>query len=791
MGVMLRSAIARSSCVYNVPTPVSTDSWTYVDTYLGTNTATLGAHQVGDVFVAWVIRDGSSTSPVIPSGWTTIVSTGANALGYCLVWKVAATTGETCGTFTNATSLVVDHIRPRAGWTVSVGITGTSSSSSSTTATFPAVTFQNTDDTSLLLAYLGHRSPDVTVNVAPTGMVTNDYTVDATDAASSYRVAAPTSAWPQQTVALGGTASTVRTYMLEMKFVDGVPVNVPTGLTVNVVGSDITISWTDTNAGGAQHRIDVSSDNSSFAQLVIKDAGINSHTITSASPGTTYYKVRAQIGASSSAFTTSASGTVSASGWQLAAGHYETAKIAMEIIAPRAGLSTTNRYYKAYPGLEYRVPVAVLGGAWPFRYELTAAPSGMTIGETYGSTDYGIINWTNPVTSGSPHTVTVRVTDQAGTQVTVTYTLTVTTTGFIFIDAVNGSPSSYNGGTGTGTISNPFQTINDWYHGDGTWDIGSSVKYNNDYSGYFVYYKNGTYNLNATFTEDIGVRVPFVSDYKPKVHLKYPGHEPVINTNNIYWVHYSEPTGNIFHHGLTFDGTTNSNKIVQWESGQNDIVLFENTYAEQTSAGVGENSSILFTSNASVLSNYVAIIGNTFANANGRDVYLGYWTNKGVIENNTISNNNWHGIYLKINYRYWSIRNNHGTLGNTDVFVRIDTYSTAADVEICWNNYKTTTNAVLLGWEAGAVSNISDYRNTWQVAYNNSLNPASGNWDATRNVVRHNGSYTQGYRVEAGGVTITRTELLAATTGLIDTTTGLLTGADRTTYLGIRGHEVA
>ena len=56
----------------------------------------------------------------------------------------------------------------------------------------------------------------------------------------------------------------------------------------------------------------------------------------------------------------------------------------LEIIQPKAGLSTTNRFYKAYPGLEYNVRMAVIGGAYPYIYSLTTAPNGMTITPTPG-----------------------------------------------------------------------------------------------------------------------------------------------------------------------------------------------------------------------------------------------------------------------------------------------------------------------------------------------------------------------------------------------------------------------
>src|SRR5689334_21125847 len=74
----------------------------------------------------------------------------------------------------------------------------------------------------------------------------------------------------------------------------------------------------------------------------------------------------------------------------------------LQIIQPQPNLTTHSRFYKAYPGILYRVPVSVLGGAYPFTYSLTTAPSGMTIDAATG-----IISWPNPTTSGSPHSVTV------------------------------------------------------------------------------------------------------------------------------------------------------------------------------------------------------------------------------------------------------------------------------------------------------------------------------------------------------------------------------------------------
>ena len=41
----------------------------------------------------------------------------------------------------------------------------------------------------------------------------------------------------------------------------------------------------------------------------------------------------------------------------------------LEITQPQEGLTTHSRYYKAYPGIEYKVPIGVFGGLYPFAYE--------------------------------------------------------------------------------------------------------------------------------------------------------------------------------------------------------------------------------------------------------------------------------------------------------------------------------------------------------------------------------------------------------------------------------------
>lgn len=117
----------------------------------------------------------------------------------------------------------------------------------------------------------------------------------------------------------------------------------------------------------------------------------------------------------------------------------------------------TNAIHRnAYTGVAYDIPVGVHGGAFPYGFELTSAPSGMTIGENYSASDpsdsYGRITWATP-TAGN-HTITVQVTDQEGTVITSTWTLVVGTANWVFVDGSAGTG-------GDGSIGSPYDSLDD------------------------------------------------------------------------------------------------------------------------------------------------------------------------------------------------------------------------------------------------------------------------------------------------------------------------------------------
>ena len=66
---------------------------------------TLPTHQAGDLIAVWALRAANSL-PTIPSTWLAAGSRTATGIGGLLAWKIAASSSETSGTWTNAAALL-------------------------------------------------------------------------------------------------------------------------------------------------------------------------------------------------------------------------------------------------------------------------------------------------------------------------------------------------------------------------------------------------------------------------------------------------------------------------------------------------------------------------------------------------------------------------------------------------------------------------------------------------------------------------------------------------------------
>lgn len=493
-------------------------------------------------------------------------------------------------------------------------------------------------------------------------------------------------------------------------------------------------------------------------------------------------------------------------------GHWVDSNLTFSIIAPHAGLATTNRYYKQYPGIPYRVPVIAIGGAYPYIYTLTTAPAGMTIGQTFNSTDYGIINWANPI--AGTYTCTVQVQDQMLRSQTVTWTLTVTTTGFVFIDSMNGHASAANGGTGTGTLANPFKTFDDVYSGvAGHNGTNAARKADTTWANAFVYMRAGTYTTAQVNFEagNAGQRAPMVSGNKPKVWIGYPGETATLDTTGSYISYYSETSVGLWFSNLTAAGmeSTGGFKWLAFQS-MSDHGIFEVKFSTPTATGTsGSNPDMLFSeANSPNLALRGFIKSCTFNNTLNHELFEMYSTSTWAIHDNVLAGvNDACGFYAKGDGTHpttggndtISVRGNVGLAANNGrSLVELDNYAYSRNVEICYNVYKSSSSGINFGIDTGGsgTSNVASFRNTWMIAQQTIDAQPVTTLAVTNDVTKFTNAAANahGYQLINGGTltgaTFTGEECVALNGTFVDTS-GNLSGASRTSYLGLRGHEIA
>ena len=525
------------------------------------------------------------------------------------------------------------------------------------------------------------------------------------------------------------------------------------------------------------------------------------------------HQALAGVGAIGRAVGIARSGSAS---WQLPAGHYVTSAIPLQIIGPRSGATGSNPYGKWYTGMSMALPVLVMGGAFPFHFALSGTyPTGTTIGadldwaqwnstSPMGGTnaDYGVITCSSP--AAGTYSPTVTVTDQAGTQVSVTWTLTITTTGFVFIDSVNGSASGPNGGTGTGTISAPFKTLNDVYAG-ATGGVSHATIADATYQGDFIILRAGTYATNACYLNATGL-VAWQTN-KPMAIIGYPGETAALDFTGAQLDEAGGTTQGFWIHSVGFNniGAGSNYQGIRWDSGLTDQLLYNCQIGTMTGPSSSVNPAWLMSDSAAPnITQYMAVSRCAFAgvSTNAVELFELYDSENILVEYNSVSNNisGGAGFYFKQGNRLFQVRGNYGSTGNGSVLCRYDnmdaTITQGTDADISWNNYQTTSQALAFGTFGNNWGSVSLGRNTWQAEWCEiaaTTGTGSGTITVTGDVNIGNGTYTNNwYESSFSGTLTLGTDYLTGTsaTAIVDAN-GDLQGTYRTNYLGLSGHEIA
>lgn len=231
----------------------------YIGSATGSTSATLPAHQAGDLIIVFAYRAGSTSTPSVPTSpaYTSIVSNTANSVvnaaqAAVVGYLIAASSSETSGTWSGASRIdchVYRGTHPTApiGRSTSVDVVGYSDS----IVRYSGFTLSETSGSSWVAAFAGSVGTSTTgVVTAPTGMV-NRSSNTTFNYLGGHDTNGGVSSWSLQTVALGGSNDWM-SFCIELLAPTSVPVSVSvTGISgTGTVGSVTTAAKANVSPTG-------------------------------------------------------------------------------------------------------------------------------------------------------------------------------------------------------------------------------------------------------------------------------------------------------------------------------------------------------------------------------------------------------------------------------------------------------------------------------------------------------------------------------------------------------------
>lgn len=174
-----------------------------------------GTYNTGDYIVIMAFRNSSTAIPALGTGFTNLATGSGNTCGARLGYKIATSSSESSGTWTNGTLLMCQVYTGVTSIGTAVATMGNSSSPS-----YAGLTLGNTSGSSWIIGMGGHRDPGANMLLPPTGM-TNETGINTGTSghAGGHDTNGGVSSWSTQVVAVGGTVAGWHTFTVEL--VDG------------------------------------------------------------------------------------------------------------------------------------------------------------------------------------------------------------------------------------------------------------------------------------------------------------------------------------------------------------------------------------------------------------------------------------------------------------------------------------------------------------------------------------------------------------------------------------------
>jgi hypothetical protein len=408
------------------------------------------------------------------------------------------------------------------------------------------------------------------------------------------------------------------------------------------------------------------------------------------------------------------------------------------------------RHRRAPSGIPWTIPLGVLGGGYPYNFEILSGPEGLTvqsIGFDVGRPPfYYYLSLPSPAIGAS--TISIRVTDQNGASQTRTWSFEVLdaddTDAFLFFDASSGDNGS------DGTRAAPKRDFMGWYlpdEDDATYRLHQCF-----YRGEFAVggLDGGEYDSGVILN---------ITDAKPRTHVGY-GAGATWRGNGAFLgfesgagayiadVTYREPW-------VVFDdGLRRNQYLMMGNSALRNGAIFRVTFiGSDTENDPGMNPSCIMLPEVGRADSNYCIVGCVaesiyrqvlLKNYNGLDGIFEGWTVRNCHDINVVHHKGG-------DIRRWATRGILAIEGITSSTFEYDEWINSPvareDLEVCWCSVRGFDQGRFVN--SGGTDNwarTDSYRNNWSVGHH-SLAASTGVFTFEDDVLQHSGDYPAGLSI--------------------------------------------
>lgn len=209
------------------------------------NSLILGTHAAGDLLLMFAFRDGATTAATVPAGWTSVGVNAGTACASVVAYRVATSSAEVSGTWTNATNLTC-HVYRGQRFVGPPVINSGGQSGTGTSVSYSGITTMTDPGNSWVARFAGHTSIDTALESPPAGHTLRSDSVGAIAEVAGFDTNGAVSSSAFASVTVNGTSGNWITKTIEILAQPSSTIALDNTSSLPATTGSTTISWSHT-----------------------------------------------------------------------------------------------------------------------------------------------------------------------------------------------------------------------------------------------------------------------------------------------------------------------------------------------------------------------------------------------------------------------------------------------------------------------------------------------------------------------------------------------------------------